>query len=601
MNFVRIEMLFLIWAVPLLLLVVIYGMKRRRRILAGFSSDRGLESIAPGAAVKRRRIKAVLILGALIFMVLALSGPQYGYRWQEIERKGIDIIIAIDCSRSMLATDIKPTRLDRGKREIFDLLYLLKGDRVGLVAFAGTAFMQCPLTLDYEAFNLFLNALSPDFLPVGGTNISGAIMAALAGFNSKDNSEKAVILITDGESTGGDPVPAAEKAKAAGVKLFCIGVGKNDGVPVPDSQGGFKKDAAGKIVITRLDEDTLKKTAISTGGTYVRSVAGDMDLDVIYNREIRGKMDLATLSSGRKQIWEDRYQWFLALALAALVIELFLPSVRKTMLVSVLVLALTFNHSAAFAAGWYQSMQKGLEAYEKQDYEKALKIFIDAQLEDPDRLETYYNIGNAYYKLGDYRSAFENYEQALKSEKLALKQKSLYNRGNSNYRMGKLEEAATDYEAALKLASNDREASQNLEFVKKMMAMKKQQQQQNRSEDRKKSEDGKESSQADQKNGEPKPQDKSTDRQNADKDTAEPSAEYGKSMDAGAADDNKGQASASQHEKTGQDQKVAVKGAEQTPDPDQIKQAERMLNRLQDMPGKAMMPDYRERKVEKDW
>jgi Ca-activated chloride channel family protein len=171
-------MLFLIWAVPLLFVVYIHGSRKRRRILKGFASVRGLSAIAPQTGSRRRRIKAALILGALFFMAIALCGPQYGYKWKEIERKGVDIVIAVDCSRSMLATDIRPTRLDRAKREVFDLLGMLKGDRIGLVAFAGTAFLQCPLTLDYEAFSLFMNVLSPDFLPVGGTDIPGAVLTS---------------------------------------------------------------------------------------------------------------------------------------------------------------------------------------------------------------------------------------------------------------------------------------------------------------------------------------------------------------------------------------------------------------------------------------
>jgi len=282
MKFFRLEMLFLIWTVPVLLIVFIYGIKKRSKILSGFAAAKGLAAIAPQACTRRRWIKAILILGALFFMAIALAGPQYGYKWKETERKGIDIIIALDCSQSMLAVDVQPTRLDRAKREVFDLLNMLEGDRVGLVAFAGTAFLQCPLTLDYEAFQLFLNVLSPDFLPVGGTDIPAALETAFSGFNHKDNSEKAVILITDGESTTGDPMPIAAQAKDAGVKLFCIGVGKEDGVPVPDRQGGFKKDLSGKIVMTRLDEESLKKMAVLTGGTYVRSVRMSGRLPVIW-------------------------------------------------------------------------------------------------------------------------------------------------------------------------------------------------------------------------------------------------------------------------------------------------------------------------------
>ncbi|MEJ2653853.1 MAG: VWA domain-containing protein, partial [Acidihalobacter sp.] len=174
--------------------------------------------------------------------------------WQKIERRGVDIVIALDCSRSMLATDIQPDRLSRAKREIYDLLAMLEGDRVGLVAFSGTAFLQCPLTIDYQAFNLFLEVLTPDYLPVGGTDLAAALRTAQGAFDPKAASEKAVILITDGENTGpDDPLQAARDAQKAGIKLFCIGVGSNDGVPVPAAEGGFKKDAAGRIVMSHLD------------------------------------------------------------------------------------------------------------------------------------------------------------------------------------------------------------------------------------------------------------------------------------------------------------------------------------------------------------
>jgi Ca-activated chloride channel family protein len=601
MKFFRIEMLFLIWTVPLLLLVFILGIKKRTKILTGFASARGLAAIAPRQMYTRRRwIKTALILPALFFMAVALSGPQYGYRWQEIERKGIDIIIALDCSRSMLATDIKPSRLDRAKREVFDLLGMLKGDRVGLVAFAGTAFLQCPLTIDYEAFYLFLNVLSPEFLPVGGTDIPGAVITALSGFNHKDNSAKAVILITDGESTTGDPMSAAEKAKAAGVKLFTIGVGKDDGVPVPNEQGGFKKDASGKIVITRLDEGSLKKMALLTGGTYVRSVAGDMDLDAVYNSEIRGKMDVSTLSSGRKQVWEDRYQWFLILALVMLIADLLLPSTTKAVRVPILLLALVCSPSLALASDVYQSIQKGLEAYQSQDYEAALKYFIDAQLEDPDRSEILYNIGSAYYKLGDFNAALENYSHVLNSENKSIKHKALYNRGNANYRMNKLEDAISDYEAALKIDPGDQEARQNLDFVKKKIKMQeKQQHQQSSNNKNKPGEQGK--TFQDRPENRDQTKEKSDDSSPGAKDNDESSTEYGQSMDAPEQDDIRPQKGSSEKEKKDKDSKAAASLAESAPNRDKTKQAERMLNRLRDMPGKAMIPVYREQRVEKDW
>lgn len=329
MRFAHIHMLFLIWAVPLVFLVCVYGMKKRKSILKTFCGSSGLSVLSPMMSAKRRWVKYALLLVSLLFTSMALSGPQYGFKWQEIERKGVDLFIAMDCSKSMLATDIQPTRLERAKREVFDLLSMLQGDRAGLIAFAGTAFVQCPLTLDYNAFNLFMNALGPDSIPLGGTDIAAAIHAALDGFSEKDETDKAIILITDGESTGGDPVAAAEEALKKGVKIFCIGVGHDEGVPVPDTNGGFQKDNQGKIILARLDEDTLKKIASVTGGDYVRSVAGDMDLDRIYTQNIRGTMEQKTLQSGKKKIWEDRFQWFLGPAIMFLMLGLGLPTAVK--------------------------------------------------------------------------------------------------------------------------------------------------------------------------------------------------------------------------------------------------------------------------------
>jgi Ca-activated chloride channel family protein len=610
MKFANIQMLFLIWAVPLLFLIFFYGMKRRQKILSRFSSARGLKSIVLGASPNRRWIKAALILCSLCFISLALSGPQYGYKWQEIERKGIDIIIAIDCSRSMLATDIKPTRLDRAKREVYDLLTMLQGDRAGLVAFAGTAFLQCPLTIDYQAFNLFLNSLSPDFLPLGGTDISGALLTALDGFDRKVNSEKAVILITDGENTGDeDPIEAAEEAKKADVKVFCIGVGSGEGVPIPDEQGSFKKDTSGSIILTKLDEDTLKKMAVITGGTYVRSVAGDMDLDAIYTKEIRGKMEAATLESGRKQIWEDRYQWLLAFAIIALIAELFLPSAKRTASVLGLLFLMIVNPPA-----YAGPAQEGFEAYKNGDYENALKLFIGAQLDDPDNPHILYNIGNAYYKTGEFDLAAKNFEQVLKTEDNSLKQKTFYNLGNANYKKGNLEDAIKNYEAALELDRNDSQAKQNLEFVKKVMAQKKEEQKNQQGENKKDGDSEEKDQPGDEKNqsgDQEDEKDKSGDQKEGEKEEQsakkddkdgkdQPAQNYGKEMDE---NQQKEKPAPGEENKEGEENAGLAKSdpSQDSENPEDKKQAERMLNRLKDQPGKAMIPFYGKQKVEKDW
>lgn len=619
MKFSQIEMLFLIWAIPVFFLVVVYGMKTRQKILARFSSPKGLAVIAPEVGSGRRWLKAGLVLCSLLFICLALSGPQYGYKWQTIEQKGVDIIVAVDLSRSMLAADIQPTRLDRAKREIYDLLAMLKGDRMGLVAFAGTAFLQCPLTLDYQAFNIFLNSLTPDSMPVGGTDISGALITSLSAFDLKTSSRKAVILITDGENTGStDPLEAAESARKAGVKLFCIGVGSVAGVPVPAETGGIKKDRSGNIILTKIDEEALKKMAVLTGGAYVRSVAGSMDLDIIYSNEIRGKMEASTLSTDKKQVWEDRFQWVLAFAILALGAEFFVPAVvRKKAALSAMVLLLLW--SVPVHAG--NPMRDGIEAYNQGAYDKALKLFIDAQLEHPDRADILYNIGNAYYHIGDFEAAAKSYKEALKTENRLLQQKTRYNLGNADFRKKQYEEAVRNYEEALKLNPDDVQAEQNLEYVKKIMEQAKEQQKQPQKGDQgdKSNPDDKKDA-SEKKEPDQEPQEKAKQEDQPPEDQKEPSKPYEKN----AAEDNPSSDFGHETDQDGNtpdapDETAGTETQQNTPDdkkeeepfstkqtgaagsPEQKKRAEQLLNRLKDQPGKAMIPAYGKTDVEKDW
>ncbi|MGD8703293.1 MAG: VWA domain-containing protein [Desulfosarcina sp.] len=595
MTFFRIEMLFFIWAIPLLVAVVVYGNRRRRDILQRFSSAHGLDTIAPDTMGGRRWIKAALLMASVLFVAIALAGPKYGFRWREIRQRGVDIVIALDCSRSMTAADVQPSRLERAKREVFDLLAMLQGDRVGLVAFAGTAYLQCPLTLDYDAFNLFLNVLSPDYLPVGGTDITAALQTAMGSFDPKSPAEKAIILITDGENTGsGDPLKAAEALKRKEIKLFCIGVGGAEGVPIPEASGGFKKDRTGQIVLSQRDETTLKKMAVITDGTYVRSVAGNMDLDAIYTDEIRSKMDAQTLTSGRKQVWEDRFQWPLALALICLVAELLLPVTRKSALALILSGWLILPMVAAEAG----ETRDGIAAYEQGEFETALKHFTDAQLNEPEAPHLLYNVAGAYYKTGDFDAAADHFRQVLKTDDNELKRKALYNLGNAEFRRGNAAAAIGHYEAALKIAPDDRLAKENLEFVKQVLAQ--QQQSTDGTQDPNQGkQDQQDDAESNQAQDSPSQQDREQGQQGADDDRAgsdEQQRQFGDQMN----DQQAGQQAAPSETDPSQEQTAAP--ARQTEDQGgDPGQAERMLNRLQDQPGRALMPAPGRRIVEKDW
>ncbi len=320
-----VESLWLLWLVPLTLAFYIYVFRTKTRLLERFASPEMVARLTAGVSRGRQYFKAALVLIGVFAAVLALAEPKWGFTWEEVTRKGVDIVVALDVSDSMLVEDAESggelSRLERAKREIADLLQLMEGDRIGLVAFAGTAFVECPLTLDYGAAEIFLGAIDTELIPVKGTALGRAIRTSVEAFEGAGSNSQAIILITDGEDHTGDALKAAEEATAAGVRIFPIGIGRDEGAPIPAPGGGFRRDRRGEIILSKLDEPTLQKIALNTGGAYVRSVTGDVDLEQIYSQGIKATLEDEELGSKRRQRWEERFQWILALALIALMLE----------------------------------------------------------------------------------------------------------------------------------------------------------------------------------------------------------------------------------------------------------------------------------------
>jgi Ca-activated chloride channel family protein len=331
MKFGNLSSLFLLWLIPCLGFFYIYAFLKKDRFLSEFCGEELISKLIPSVQKGRQKLKAFLLLTSVLFLIVALIRPKWGFHWEDIKRIGIDIIVAVDVSKSMLAEDVSPNRLERAKREIYDLCQMLEGDRIGLIAFAGTSFVQCPLTLDYGAFRMFLDYLDPDLIPTPGTAIGDAIQKATESFRRQERKSKALILITDGEDHGTDTLEVTQKAKREGIRIFTIGIGKSSGTPIPlsDGSGGFHKDKDGNVVLSKLDEKTLQKIALETGGSYVRSVTGDMDLDKIYRNDIRGTIEQKELRSTRKKRWEERFQWFVFIGLFFILLEFFILESKK--------------------------------------------------------------------------------------------------------------------------------------------------------------------------------------------------------------------------------------------------------------------------------
>jgi len=283
----------------------------------------------------RRWLKRVLVLLGIFLIICSLARPQWSAKITKIEQKGLDLIIAIDTSQSMLAQDIKPSRLEKAKYELNKLIELTEQDRIGIVCFAGTAFTLCPLTLDYNAVRLFMDTISTDLIPLPGTCLSDAIMAGLENFNPEEKKSKVILLLTDGEDhcqeLGKDPVKSAEEAKRQGAVIYTIGIGSAQGglIPVKDEAGNleYKRDQSGEFIFSRLDEETLKKIALATGGKYYYSKAGELEVERIY-QEIK-QMEKKKFGERVQVVYEERYQYFLGLGMILLFIQALLSERKK--------------------------------------------------------------------------------------------------------------------------------------------------------------------------------------------------------------------------------------------------------------------------------
>ena len=319
-------------AVPVLASLLAIDFHRRVRTLQRLGDLPLLKRLSRSVSLEKRIIKAVLLVVASIFLVLALARPQWGVKTEEVTRRGIDVMLVVDVSRSMLAEDIKPSRLMQARGAILQLLDMMHGDRVGLVAFAGTAYVACPLTLDYGAAAMFVDVLDVDLLPIQGTAIAEALRTAVKAFPEKNGRHQVILLITDGEDHEGDVQGAVQEASDRGIVIDTIGVGDPSGVPIPlrNARGevtGYKEDDDHRKVTSRLDEGTLESIAVATHGKYYRSTSEGIELKRIY--EEIAAMDQKTFSSRLVTRYEDRYVYPLGAALALLGIEAALGDRRR--------------------------------------------------------------------------------------------------------------------------------------------------------------------------------------------------------------------------------------------------------------------------------
>ncbi len=456
--------------------------------LREFVSPRLLPQLAGTLNRSRRVLRFALLMLGLALATVSLARPQWGYIYEDVKRKGLDLLFAVDTSRSMLSNDVQPNRLERVKLAAQDLLNQLQGDRVGLVAFAGRAFLQAPLTIDYEAAVESINDLDTKTIPEGGTNISEAINLAVNTFGKSAAGNRALIIFTDGEELNGDATKTAKAAADAGVKIFTIGVGTPQGslIPINSDDGGtaFVKDSAGQVVKSKLDERRLREIAQATGGFYLHLDDGLRTMSQLYSQGL-ANMKAAEIDARLSRRPIERYEWPLGAAMLALTMSILIGERKRVragsrllrwskVAVPATALLLIFARPAFGTA-------TGLNLYREGKYNDAYRSFEEDLKSHPDssqKEKVEFDAGAAAYKMGDYNKALQSFSDALLSPDKGLQENSHFNLGRTledradmdetnESTLKDLTDAASHYESTLRLNPKNEAAKANLEEVKK--------------------------------------------------------------------------------------------------------------------------------------
>lgn len=335
-RFANPDFLYLLLLLPVLILLWIIRAAWRKKAVQKLGNTSLVRQLMPEYSVIRPIVKFMFQLFALASVIIILARPQFGSRLEEVKKQGVEVIIALDVSNSMLAEDIQPDRLTRAKQALSRLIDNLENDKIGLIVFAGDAYTQIPITTDYISAKMFLSTISPEMVPKQGTAIGAAIDLGMRSFTPGDGKSKAMIIITDGENHEDDPVAKAEDAAKAGIVIHTIGIGSSEGVPVPFSSRGKKdylKDNEGNTVITKLDEDILKKIAVNGRGNYVRASSSNLGLDDIFG-EIK-QMKKQELESKMYTEYNDQFQIFALIALVFLLTDFMVMDRKNRILANI--------------------------------------------------------------------------------------------------------------------------------------------------------------------------------------------------------------------------------------------------------------------------
>lgn len=503
-RFANIEMLWLLATIPVFAAAYWAYTRHKRRQLEAFGDAELMEQLMPNASRVRPTVKFSIVMVALALLIFAAARPQFGQSERTEKRQGIEAIVALDISNSMLAEDVAPNRLDRAKQMLSKLMDNMINDKVGLVVFAGDAFVQLPITCDYVSAKMFLNSIKPELIKTQGTAIGQALSTSIRCFGAVSDRDsqpvadvnRAIILITDGENHEDDAVAVAKRAKEMGIQVLVVGIGKPEGSPIPmPGTNTFRKDREGNVVVSRLNEDMCREIAQAGGGIYVRC-----DNTNTATKAIQKELDKLATQEIETQVFTDyneQFQSFALIALLLLVIDFFIFN-RKNKSISkmdifgehrVLTIALLLVSVNMFAQKEAGDVRRGNKDYRQQNYTEAEVDYRRALEKNKNGYEAHYNLGDALFKQDKYADAQAEFETAAKmldkKEDKERYAKVMHNIGNCNYAQQQYDKAVQAYMQSLRANPKDNDTRYNLVKAMEMLQQQQQQQQQQQNQDQK--------------------------------------------------------------------------------------------------------------------
>jgi Ca-activated chloride channel family protein len=511
LRFQHIEFLLVLAAVPFLLLFYFLLIKWKKNAIKKIGDPSLVKQLIQGFSSKLFAVKFILILIGFVLCAFAVADVVKPDGSQKINRKGIDVMIALDVSKSMLAEDIKPNRLERAKQVISKLIDKLPDDKIGIVVFAGRAYLQMPLTSDHSAAKMYLSTASTDIVPTQGTVISQALKMSYAAFNTKEKKYRSIILISDGEDHDEDAIKVTKQLTDEGVMVNTIGIGSPQGAPIMDPEThDYKKDEEGNTVVTKLNEEELKTIAQNGNGLYQLLSSADETADNLHQKLM--SIGQTSLTDSSMAIYKYYFWYFLLGALILLLIESFLPEKTKTNIpkMAFSLIFLIFISNISFSQSIKKEIIKGNDAYKRKQYNEAAGAYEKALKKSPENTTAFYNLGNALYKTNKPDAALKAYDNTVQTATTnTLRQNAYYNGGVVLQSQKKLPECIKAYKNALKLNPSDEDARQNLERALQQQKQQQKQDQKNNKQDQNKKD------QKQNQNDQPKPQPSKISKQDA--------------------------------------------------------------------------------------